>query len=1525
MHRKPTGLEIAVIGMAGRFPQANNIDEFWQNLLEGKECITQEFDAQEHQSSAKTIKAKGKLQKHDEFDASFFGYTPKEASMMDPQLRVFHECTWEALENAGYNPHDYEGLIGNYVGASANPTATLSPILKSSQNDNERWTHLLYSDKDFLSTRISYKLNLRGPSVTVDTACSTSLVAVDLAIQGLLTGKCDIALAGGVSITYHDNDGYIYQDGMINSPDGHCRAFDEEAMGTVSGNGVGIVVLKRLEDAIADNDAICAVILGSATNNDGSRKVGFTAPSVEGQRDVIVAAHQMAEISANDISYIEAHGTGTILGDPIEIEALSQAFQSDAKGFCALGSVKTNIGHLDAAAGIAGLIKTINILMHRKIPASLHFKNANPSINFEDSPFYVNNQLQDWSKNEFPIKAGVSSFGIGGANAHIVLEEAPSSFSDPSRRKNQLLVLSARSKQELANQKQRLSSFLQKNKTCNLEDVAYTLATGRRHFSHRFACLVQDVETATKELINEDGRNASIAVKNRPLVFMFPGQGSQYAQMGKVLYNEEPLFKYELDHCFGLLKQHSSKDFKSILFENTNSSVINDTNNAQPILFIFEYALAKLLMSYGLNPTAFIGHSLGEYVAACLSGVFSLEDGIKMILARAELMGSAKKGAMASVAIDEVKLKSLLPYNISIAAVNSRKSCVVSGDFKAIKTFVAELKSLGFASAMLKTSHAFHSHLMNDILASFEQIVKHVKFQEPKFPFISNLTGNWANISEVTTAKYWVKHLRQTVRFADGLQTTMAESKSVLVEVGPGQTLSNLAKIEIGRTQPVFNFIKRENDALDDITFFQDKIKKFWLIGLEVNWKGYFGYSRRKKLALPTYPFNSKPFPLDTGILTDQGGGNQFQNTLRRQPKDNWFYVPSWEQKLPTCLVTSTNIENMNCLFFIEDNALSDTLLKGYYDKQINSIEVRKGSSFCQVSSTSFIVNPEVPEDFKKLFLQIKRDNQLPDHIVYGWGIQQEANYKKECKTIANSALQHLVSLVQCIGELGIIKPLQLKVITANTQCVLGDEKIDLDSASIAGAIKIIDLEYENIVCKHIDIGWPLDQGKYATPQNLIAELLSQDAELNIALRGNHRWGLNYKPIKLKSNVSRIKSNGVYVITGGTGGMGFTFARHLVEKYQAKVVLLSRSDYSTLSDAKAGFIESGENISNNSIAATSAGVNRQGRCLHFQADVSNYCRMREVFNTIIETFGTINGIIHTAAVVDYDGVIQRRSWESIENVMKPKIEGTLIIDKIIQERNLSLDFMVLCSSMGNVLHAGKYGQIGYNAANEFLDVFANFKWKQGKTFTTTINWNDWLQVGMTIDSLRKRHGNLDSEKLSEKIDDAVSPEEGVYILETVLNHTFQRVLISTMDLSAQLKEMDHLLKGDKKEKLLEKIIEHASSEANHTKPNVTSNFKAPSSNLEKELVSELEGYLGYEGIGLSDNYFELGLSSLDLINLSARFKEILKVDVPVVTLFSNPSIESLLQFIKEEPQHVVPDESHELLESASYLFDEFVN
>lgn len=879
---------VAIVGMAGRFPGAGNLTEFWDNLRAGRESITY-FTPEQLASTLDPalvahpdyVPAHGILADIEMFDAAFFGITPLEAQVMDPQQRIFLELGWEALENSGHHPANFDGRIGTFAGMN-NHAYYLENVLRRPDLVQRvgSFQAMLANEKDFLATRLSYKLGLTGPSENIYTACSTSLVTVIRGVQSLLSYECDMALAGGISVLVPQNSGYLYQEGSMLSPDGHCRPFDAAGQGTTFNNGAGIVVLRRLEDALADGDRIIALIRGTGLNNDGAGKVSFTAPSVNGQADAVKMAIAMADVDPATISYVETHGTGTPLGDPIEIAALSQAFDlPPGRKSCVLGSVKSNIGHTVHAAGVAGVIKTAFALDNRQIPPTLFYEKPNPKIDFDQNPFTVNNQLMDWPAGSTPRRAGVSSFGVGGTNAHVVMEEAPEQVFADSGRRRHLVPLSARSEAALDNAVANLAAHLAAHPGANLADVAATLQKGRKHFNHRCFGVFADTADAHTGLRENKPRTivrAHTRSTDPGVVFMFPGQGSQHAGMGRGLYETEPVYRQAIDEGAAFLVPELGLDLRDLLHpapgqEESANAALKETRLTQPALFIVQYALAKLWQSQGVEPAAMIGHSIGEFAAACLAGVFTFHDTLRLVAARGRLMQSMPPGDMLSVRLDAATLLPKLPAGVELAADNAPQLCVVSGEAAAIEAFSELLSLENVPCKLIRTSHAFHSQMMEPIVGEFAAIVGSVTRAAPTLPFISCVSGDWITPEEAVDPGYWGRHLREAVLFRRGIQSLLDDPERIFLEVGPG-----IAAVTLARQQLTGKDSRRAIPTLgapsDDTTADQAQLSaagQLWLAGKDLHWPALYAGEKRRKVALPTYPFERKRFwaDVETGAV----------------------------------------------------------------------------------------------------------------------------------------------------------------------------------------------------------------------------------------------------------------------------------------------------------------------------------------------------------------------------------------------------------------------------------------------------------------------------------------------------------------------------------------------------------------------------------------------------------------------------------------------------------------------------------
>jgi acyl transferase domain-containing protein len=1483
MNSNFNGLEIAVIGLAGKFAGGETIEDFWQNLVNGVELITPFTDGEPRSNGIDRVGAV--LKDVDRFDAAFFGFNPKEAETMDPQHRLFLESAWEALENAGYSSENEERAIGVFAGVGMGTYLlyNLSPNPGLIESRGFLPT-LVGVDKDYLPTRVSYKLNLKGPSISVGTACSSSLVAVHLACQSLLSGECDMALAAGVAVKVPQSETTLSPDEIV-SPDGHCRAFDSGANGTVGGNGLGIVVLKRLEDAIGDRDRIYAVVKGSAINNDGAMKVGYTAPSQEGQAKVIRAAQLMAEVEPETITYMETHGTGTALGDPIEVAAMTQAFRAstDLKQFCAIGSVKTNIGHLDAAAGITGFIKTVLALHHKRIPPSLHFETPNPQIDFANSPFYVNTQLTEWETNGTPRRAGVSSFGFGGTNVHAILEEAPPLDPVTSQpRAYQLLALSAKTATALDRSTANLSDRLKQSPELNLADVAYTLQMGRWGFDRRRFAVVSSLDDAVQALSADDSPQVftgQTTASNPPIIFMFSGQGSQYVNMGRELYESEATFRSDVDRCLTFLQSEHNIDLRPVLFADsadleTATHKLTQTAIAQPALFTIEYALAQLWISWGVTPQAAIGHSIGEYVAACLAGVFSLEDALTVVATRGRLMQQQPTGTMLAVNLSVGDLQPLLDDSLHLAASNSPDLSVVSGTVEAIAGLESLLATRGITCKPLHTSHAFHSPLMEGAIEPFIECLRDITFNPPQLPFISNVTGTWITSAAATDPLYWAQHLRQPVQFSAGIAELLTNPDAIFLEIGAGRTLGTLTKQQ-APDRAILYSLPHPQDKSSDLELMLKTLGQLWLSGVEVNWNSFYADRQCQRVPLPTYPFERQRYWIDAPAKD--------ASEIASMPKSDigdWFYVPAWKRSILPALAP---IDRSRCWVIFSDRVGFAAAMTQRLQQQGRVIEVKIGTQYSH-DRDIYTIDPGDRSHYETLMRSILTIDRSPI-ITHLWTLGADLSFD-ESQTYG---FYSLLYLAQAIGQQNSNAPIHIGVVTSNIQDVTGTETIQPGKATILGACQVIPQEYPNISCCTIDLEITNEQsilqGRGYANERTIAEILNQATTTSdpiVAYRGNYRWLPIAEPLYLEPVESPIslRERGVYLITGGMGGIGLTIATHLAQTVQQpKLILIGRSPFPDRAEWEGWLTSHDEADKTSSKIRQLQSLQAIGaEILVLNADVADLEQMAAIRGQIQQTYGQINGIFHAAGIPG-DGIIQIKTPETAASVMRPKVQGTLILDRIYRDKNL--DFLVLFSSHSALL--GGMGQIDYCAANSFLDAFAIAQNRNPNYRSISIDWDIWQEVGMGAD-LTGLPAHLQQERLA-ALATGISPAAGWEALQRILHSNLDRAIVSTQDWQTVLKQQQ------------QRTV--ATAEAPQTSPQATTEghtrrvqstaYLAPSTEIEQRIAQLWQTQLGIAQIGANDNFFELGGHSLLAVRVISQLREIYPVDLSLRTLLSEAS------------------------------------
>jgi len=1538
--------QVAVIGMAGRFPKSKNIEQFWKNITGGVECVSffsslELADAGVDPKMAALpnfVNARAIIDDPALFDARFFQMSPKEAQITDPQHRLFLECAHEALEDAGCDPARYEGYIGVYAGADINSYA-LANLAFSPNNASA----LIGNDKDYLATRVSFKLNLRGPGITIQTACSTSLVAVHMACQGLMDYQCDIAMAGGVGVNFPQKCGYIHQEGMVLSPDGHCRAFDMDAKGTPGGDGVGVVVLKRLEDARADGAHIYAIIKGSAINNDSGLKVGFTAPSIDGQAEVIAMAQEAAGVQPCDIGYVEAHGTGTELGDPIELTALTEAFRAgtDKRGYCAIGSLKTNVGHMNSASGIGGLIKTVLAVQKGKIPPSLNFEKPNPKLNIDQSPFFVNTSLKDWESNGKLRLAGVSSFGAGGTNVHAIVQEAPRPEPSLNTRSRQLLILSAKTPSALETASANFLSYLQTNPE-NLADIAYTLQTGRQLFEHKRILVCSDIKDAVSGLETRGKTlTSSQCTGHTTVAFMFPGQGTQSTNMGKEIYDSEIVFREEFDRCAQILAPLLDCDLRQIVYpenENeTNQVILNQTQMAQPAIFAVEYALARLWISWGVHPEAMIGHSVGELVAACLSGVFSLEDALYLVAVRSKLMQKLPAGQMIAARLTEAGAKAY--ENVSIAAVNAPERCVLSGDPNAISEVTHLLTKDSIPWTKLHTSHAFHSHMVTPVVDEFREAFKKVTPHEPQIPFVSNCTGTWITAQEAMSSDYWAKHIRQTVRFGTGLATLMDDPGRILLEVGPGTTLSSLVKTNTppGKAALGFNSLGHPNGKKQDMDLLLEALGQLYGSNVKIDWKAFYKGETRSKIPLPTYPFERELFWSDPGKQfqgkSDMAPtcGKKEDTHGKKNAVSDWLYLPSWKRSQPNIVSKGKDIHTRRCLLLTHGAGPIYRIIQEL-EKQVGEVIVLEpGKAFYKLSEFRYSIDPANKKSYEQLFKELLEVDRMPHQIIHSLDMDgsifqspEKNGSDKICKSEQFLGTHSLIAIAGALGTFTLSHPIQLDVLTHQTSDVTGEELLDPERSMIIGPCRIIPQENERINCRTIDIAIPgTEKAWEILARSIVDELTGEAAETMVAYRGKHRWVEIFEPVLVKPTLAeavtaepipgdeiqkvhgQLRLGGVYLITGGLGNIGLTLAQFLADSVSANLVLTGRSGLPPREEWDRW--QKSHDVQNK----TSQRINKVrkiescgSQVLILSADVSDKERMQEIFHSTKKQMGPINGVIHAAGIVGQDAfcTINDMDREHSQRHFYPKVQGVYTLEKLIPR---DLDFCILISSLSTVI--GGVGLAAYAAANQFMDAFAHDRNQTNGTHWVSINWDRWHLDGPDVDAAL----NMISKQT------AIGPDEGNLAFKKILDLLpIPQVVVSVRDLEKSIDEWVNL------DPMRSAAHPPGRSESRHSRPDLDTQYLAPNNETEKILAEIWSELFSIEPIGVHDNFFQLGGDSLMAIQLVARVQEHFLIKIGVNNLFDEPTIADLAQKIityQEENKDLIKgfSEKLEMIESLS--------
>ena len=1541
----PASDRIAIIGMAARFPKARSAEEFWVNLRDGVECLTF-FSREELLAEGfpewmvdrpEFVAAYGWYDGVGQFDPRLFAISPREAEILDPQHRAFLECAWEALEHAGHAVENFPGRIGLFAGTGLNQYIHNLLANPRAIEGVSQMQLGLANDKDFLPTRVSYKLDLRGPSINVQTACSTGLVAAHLACRSLAERECEMALAGGVGIKVFRKMGYLYDPGGILSSDGRNRAFDAKADGSAGGDGLGIVVLKRLDDALRDGDTIYAVIRGSAVNNDGSNKVGFTAPSIEGQAEVIAAALAASGVEPSEVSFVETHGTATTLGDPIEAAALREIFGKEAgQKSCALGAVKSNIGHTDSAAGVAGLIKTTLALHHRQIPPTLHFERPNPKIDFENSPLYVNTELRDWTTTEGqPRIAGVSSFGLGGTNVHMVLEEAPQPRVTGPSRDWQIVPLSALSSEVLSTLCERLVSHLEGHADVALADLAFTLQQGRKRLSHRQAVVVQD-ESDLLEVLRE-GNPERILVgsherSDRPVVWLLPGLGDHYPGMGGELYATEPTFKAAVDRCCELLQPHLGEDLRTRLFaaseasaassgkmdlrrmlgrgstttpEESQEGPLDRTRWAQPAVFVIEYALAQLWLEWGPPPEAMIGYSLGEYTVACLAGVLELEEALELVAARARMIDALPVGRMLAVPLAEAEILPWLTEELSLAALNGPNVSVVSGDEAAIAALEERLAAADVVSRRLRTTHGFHSHLMRPIAQPFQELASRFTMRAPKIPYLSNVTGGWMTATELNDPTYWVRHLCDTVRFADGMSELLSNGERVLLEIGPGQALSTSAMQHPDRASEtaVISTLRDGRQGGGDQRFILTALARLWLAGGAVDWRGFARHETRQRLALPSYPFDHQRYWIDP-LPADQA--RKLGAGMKTAKIEDWFFLPRWRPApLPPVARWSTEggRDAASRWLVLSDGAAVTQGLIARLEGAGQAVEQLEVTDFGHSEA-----GIEWLERLEQLLVAARAEGRLPGHVLHGWTVGGGEQFEE----LQRRGLYSVSALVALLSRLGIAEEMDITLLSRGLGAVLPSDQPRLGLSTLHGALLVVPQEYRNLRLRSIDIDTPKPEeapSEVASDlllDGLMAELASP-AERRVALRGGLRFLAGYEAVPLAGEepggppqaseggdsaaggpLSRrpLRQGGVYLMAGGFGYVGGIVCRYLARRFGARLVLLGRSSIPPREEWDALLAdEATAEALRSRLELVRELEELGGEVLALSADVTDLAAMQGAVAATHREFGALHGVFYLAAAMS-DEVMSmaadRPSAATCQPLFAAKVDGLYVLDRVLAEE--SLDFCLLFSSMASVL--GGLGFAAYAAANAFVDGFAAQQQRRGLHHWVSANWDGWV--------LREGANPVPGGG-SSVAQYTMSPNEAGEAIHRLLGlHGVGQVVVSTGDLDARLRRWVELEKESQ-----EQSAGAAPAGARYDRPDLATAYVEPASEMEKAIAELWQELLGIGQVGLHDDFFQLGGDSLLATQLASRMRAALKMEVPLALFFSAPNVSQMAAALGE--------------------------
>jgi phthiocerol/phenolphthiocerol synthesis type-I polyketide synthase E len=1510
--------DIAIIGMAGRFPCAENPEAFWEKIRGGVNCITY-FDDDELRrhgvdervlEDPNYVRAAPVLRDVDLFDAQFFALTPREAELMDPQQRLFLECCWEAFEDAGYDPTGSPGFVGLFAGARTD-TYLANLLTHRDLMDSVGMFHLgLGNDLAFLTARVSHFLNLRGPTCSLHTACSTSLIAVHLACQSLLLDECHMALAGGVAVNVPHVAGYTYEEGSVQSPDGYCRAFDSAARGTIFGSGAGVVVLKRLQDALEDGDSIYSVIRGTAMNNDGSSKSSFTAPGMQGQVRVVREALRNARVSPESISYIECHATGTLLGDAIEVRALSKAFGAGKEGTCALGSVKSNVGHLDAAAGVAGLIKTTLCLRNRVLPPSLHFRQANPQIDFTGTPFYVNTSLRPWvARNGEPLRAGVSAFGVGGTNAHVVVEEAPKAAPGAPGRAWQLLPLSARSEKALGRMAGRLATHLQQHEDLELADVAYTLQVGRTRFDRRstVVCsssaeaidLLQQVEAGveTWNITESDPDNPNPDQGIPSVAFLFPGQGAQYKGMASDLYKEEPVFRQHMDECSDLLRQHLGLELTQLLYGGSkeHDENLQQTWLTQPALLAVEFAMTKLWQSWGIKPDALLGHSLGEYTSACVSGVMQLEDALRLVAVRGRLMQQTQRGAMLGVGLGAQPLRDQIQLGgLDLAAINAPDLCTVAGPEEQIAELEKTLRGRNVNCHRLATSHAFHSRMIEGIIPEYLEELRNIKLRTPQIPFVSNVTGQWIKDEEAQDPSYWAAHTRTPVLFGKGIGELARDSNRIFLEVGPGQTLRRLVLRQPPENRGLLQLASLVTSG-DDYRSMIRALGRMWEVGVDVDWKGFQTRGRRR-VPLPTYPFERKRYWIEPELHRPLDHGSDARvhvrtDKLSSDMKD-WFWMPSWRLGPPPPQAQHLSSLEQLWLVFLDDFGLAEEVCKELESKQARVVRVRRGSDFQELDTATFSLNPRAASDYSKLMNRMADAGLRVSHVIHFWSLDPDRNPPGE-GLLREAALDTVLFAVQEVIRGTARNTCAIFIVSSGMVQIENSDPFVPSKSGILAFCRVVPQEHPNVECRSIDVTVPQTRDEFKDLAcRLTAEMRGKTRDTLVAYRRKSRWVQCCEPLLLsegsRQSDTELRVGGAYLMLGGLGGVALTIASQLARTPNTRLVLVTRWVFPPRQQWEELLGKTEDKTLafrlRSLLTLEKEGAEIEVVC----ADISNEKALQQTFGSALKRFGRIDGVIHAAGMTHDRSVfcpVLETSMASFEVQAKPKLEGMSALRETLKDKDVG--FVLLVSSNATVV--GGLGFLSYAAANLFMAAHASLQCRLDQdTSWVCAHWDHWPEFQTSHDSL-----DLPFEEssviraLEHKHLYAMTGEEAQQATLRIIRSAYSgEIFVSKGDLRQRLQA------EQKHELAVPTQLDPPAMrrDLRNVRPRIKSLYVAPRNETEQQVAEIWKEFLGLERVGIHDDFFELGGHSLLATKLIAALRTTLKADLPLTKFLAAPTV-----------------------------------